>query len=533
MEMVLRHTAAVAPARDGRWDTEYAELPPFLERHLEQCGCALLRNALVCDAAQTLRAYHRVLEQHADSARACSYSMGLDLVLARSRCTDCATHPDGTTAWAANLFANLEPVIESARERGISAIVLISPCFADRDVAEVFRDEGLRRTGYSVYAFAPPAAAPAIPSPNALEMTAHLPIRYRVVNVDRPIFDLSNLELKRFVDGRSVFVVADERVMDTYGESMTAYFQRHTHLTGLMTMQGDEAAKHWNNVDGICARAFESHLGRSSLMVGVGGGIVMDVVGVAASLYRRGIAYLRIPTTLIGMVDVAVGIKHGVNFGGKKNALGTFYPPAGAVSDRRFLATLDERYLLCGLAEILKLGLVCDPALFRIIEEYGAALLRSRFTTPAPAADDLIVRAQAAMMRELQHNLFEQDKRRLADFGHTISPALEAASQYRIHHGEAVALDMLFSSAIARVKGLLSASDFTCVQRLYANLGLPAACELMTPQLVFEAFEETRRHRGGKLNLVVPARIGKGAFVQTVRPDEVASALSTLGGRAT
>jgi 3-dehydroquinate synthase len=502
-----------------------------LEHELQQSGCALLQNALVCDTAQTLRIYHRVVDEDARSARACSLSVPLDVLLDGARCTDCAAHPDDAAGWAANVFASLKPAIQCARDRGISAIVLISPCFADRNVAEAFRDEGLRATGYTVYALSPaPNAAQTVPAPNVLEMRTHLPIRYRVVNVEEALFDGSNLQLKQFVEGRRVFVVADDRIMDLYGDSMAEYLLRHTHLAGIITMKGDESAKHWKNVERVCARAFELKLERSSVMVGIGGGIVMDVVGVAASLYRRGIDYLRVPTTLIGMVDVAVGIKHGFNFSGKKNALGSFYPPLGAIADRRFLATLDERHVLCGLAEILKLGIICEPALFEIIEEHGAPLVQTRFAAPAPVANDLIIRAQAALMQELQQNLFEHDKRRLADFGHTISPSLEAASEYRVHHGEAVAIDMMFSCAIALVKGLLRIGEFKRVRSLYTNVGLPAVCDIVTAQLVEDAFEETRRHRGGNLNFVVPTAIGRGAFVQNVHANEVRAALSILNG---
>jgi 3-dehydroquinate synthase len=516
------HGVVTAPACE--WDQEYAEFPPLLEEQLQLSGCALLRNTLVCDAAQTFRAYHRLVDENAGSPRACSLSLGVDVSLERSECTG-SVH-----GWAADVFESLKPAIGSARERGISAIVLISPCFADTSVADAFRDRGLRATGYTVYALAPArSGTQRLPNPNVLEMTAHLPIRYRVVNVDR-LFDTPNAQLKHFVDGRRVFVVADERVMDLYGDRLTAYFTRGTQLAGLMTMKGHEREKHWKNVERVCARAFESSLERSSVMIAVGGGIVMDVVGVAACLYRRGIDYLRVPTTLIGMVDVAVGIKHGFNFNGKKNALGSFYPPLGAVVDRHFLATLDERHLLCGLAEILKLGIICEPALFDIIEEHGVPLVQTRFASPAEAGEDLIVRAQAAMMHELEQNLFEREKRRLADFGHTISPALEAASRYRIHHGEAVAIDAMFSCAIALIKGLLSIKDFERVRHLYAKLELPAVSNVVTPELVEDAFEETRRHRGGDLNLVVPTAIGRGAFIQRIRADEIRAALSMLGG---
>jgi 3-dehydroquinate synthetase len=361
-----------------------------------------------------------------------------------------------------------------------------------------------------------------------LELRTHLPVSYRVLNVDRPIFDIANTQLADMIGNRRVLVVADERVVDLYGAQLTSYFERHTTLAGIIAMAGNESEKHWGTVERICNGAIQSGLERSSVIVGIGGGIVMDTAGVAASLYRRGVDFLRVPTTLIGIVDVAVGIKHGFNFTGKKNALGTFYPPIGAVADRRFLKTLEGRHLRCGLAEILKLGIVREPQLFELIEDYGGELIATGFSEPSAVADEIILQAQTSMMEELECNLYEQDKRRLADFGHTISPTLEAATNYALHHGEAVAIDMLLSAAVAVVNGICAEPDFERIRRVYEGAGLPVYVESLTPDLVRTAFEETRRHRGGALNLVVPTRVGNATFVQDLTASQLRNALALM-----
>lgn len=361
-----------------------------------------------------------------------------------------------------------------------------------------------------------------------LELEAVRSISYRIVNVDEPLLRSSNPHLAQFVEGRQTFVVADDQAMLHYGDALTDYLSKTSDLVFCLSIAGRETSKHWENVQRICRHAVERRLDRSALMIGFGGGIVMDLVGVAASLYRRGIDYLRIPTTLIGIVDVAVGIKTAFNFVGKKNVLGTFYPPVGAIADRRFLQTLEKRHIACGIAEILKMGVVRDAQLFELLERHAEQLLESRFGEPADLAERILLRAQAAMMDELEPNLFESDKQRLVDFGHTVSPALETATDYTLHHGEAVAIDMLLSTAIAAVQGLCEYSCLTRLQSIYDAVGLPRTSEALTMRLIKASFDDASKHRDGNLNLVVPTAIGSATFVQSVAADNVREALRLL-----
>lgn len=361
-----------------------------------------------------------------------------------------------------------------------------------------------------------------------LELEAARPVSYSVVNVDEPVFDLSNPHLAQFVEGRQTFVLADEHVMRQYGSALSGYLSKTSDLAFCLAIEGRESSKHWETVERVCEHAVERRLDRSALMIGFGGGIVMDLVGVAASLYRRGIDYLRIPTTLIGMVDVAVGIKTAFNFAGKKNVLGTFYPPIGAIVDRRFLQTLEKRHIACGIAEIVKMGIVRDAYLFELVERHAELLMGSKFSDPADLVDRILLHAQAAMMDELEPNLFENDKRRLVDFGHTVSPALETATGYTLHHGEAVAIDMLLSTAIGAVQGLCEFSCLTRLQSVCDAVGLPRTSEALTMPLIKSAFDDASKHRDGNLNLVVPTGIGTATFVQSVATGKIREALRLL-----
>jgi 3-dehydroquinate synthase len=264
----------------------------------------------------------------------------------------------------------------------------------------------------------------------------------------------------------------------------------------------------------------------------VGGGVTLDVAGFVASIFRRGVSFVRIPTSLIGLVDVAVGIKQGINVDNKKSIVGTFYPATLNINDPTFLATLPQRHVSCGMAEIIKMAVVRDAKLFAILENVASQLIASKFQCPA-AGRDIILRAERLMMQELQPNLFESELRRLADFGHTFSPAIESASGWSINHGEAVGLDMLISTAIAREKGLCSNETLFRLHNLLRISKLPVIHPVCERQLLVNAISSAKSHRGGRVNLVVPREIGKAEFVDHVRAKEIEMALRHLRAEKT
>ena len=361
-----------------------------------------------------------------------------------------------------------------------------------------------------------------------LRVRADRSVEYAVHHLARRAFSAREHVLAELLADRAVMVVADAEIMRLHGPRLVRYFSRRTHLLYCATINGDEAAKEWGTVETICREALACGLDRNGVLVAVGGGVVLDAVGLAAALYRRGIRYVRVPTTLVGMIDVAVGIKQAVNFAGAKNLIGAFYPAQAAVVDPRFLRTLDRRHIAGGLAEIVKIAVVRDRELFELVEAAAPLLVASRFAEPREAARRIVRRAQTALIAELEPNLYEEDLRRPADFGHTFSPALECASGYALSHGEAVAIDMLLSAAIAVELGRCDPAAFARLHALCETIGLPTTHGVCEPALLERALVETRRHRGGRLNLVVPTAIGRADFVQDVPAAALAGALAAI-----
>ncbi|MET8946695.1 sedoheptulose 7-phosphate cyclase [Streptomyces sp. NPDC004542] len=380
--------------------------------------------------------------------------------------------------------------------------------------------------------------------PGGFDLRAPDGTRYRV-DLGTGVLDPHNTLLAGHLQGRRVVAFVSPTVDRLYGDRLRAYLEAHTR-PGQWTLHVIPTGEHHKTLaaaESVCALAKADGLDRHGVMLAVGGGIVADVVGFAASIYARGIRYIKVNTTLVGQVDVGVGVKTGVNALQTKNMFGAYHPAHASLNDPAFLSTLAHREIRCGLAEIVKMAVILDEDLFRTLEQHPDAFRRPGTAGhPGHAHGHLetyILRtSMRLMMEELCPNLHEHELARLVDFGHTFSPVVETAGGHRLEHGEAVAVDMALSAHLARLLGL--ADDETCerIVRLLRRIGLPvfdpATC---TPELMTQALRASWQRRGRKLHLVVPTGIGKAAFVEELEnvPGEVLvaalEALAADGGR--
>jgi len=292
-----------------------------------------------------------------------------------------------------------------------------------------------------------------------------------------------------------------------------------------------EANKTLATVADIVSVAGDSGLSRDGVIIGIGGGILLDMVGLAAMLFRRGVTHIKIGTTLVAQVDAAVGLKCGVNLGAAKNTIGGFYPPERVLTDAAFLATVATHEIRCGLAEMIKLGIVVDAELFDQIAANGTTLINSADVESTDSCW-LVDRSIASMITELNANPFEGELQRRVDFGHTISPRLEAETGYQLRHGEAVAIDMAFFSVLSNELGMLANDDLAAIFDVFAKFGIKVWHDLLGDQdLISEALSAAEAHRGRSLNLPMPTGIGTSQFVETcaeVSPAALRTATSRL-----
>ncbi|MEU3855364.1 sedoheptulose 7-phosphate cyclase [Streptomyces sp. NPDC029554] len=331
-------------------------------------------------------------------------------------------------------------------------------------------------------------------------------------------------------------IVLDAAVHALYGEQLAAYLTGWDVEFRLCVIDAHESVKVMETVFEV-VEAMDAFgvPRRHAPVLAMGGGVLTDIVGLAASLYRRSTPYLRVPTTLIGMIDAGIGAKTGVNFREHKNRLGSYHPSSLTLIDPGFLATLDARHLRNGLAEILKIALVKDAELFALLEGHGARLVEERMQPgegrAGGAALTVLSRAVEGMLEELQPNLWEHQLRRLVDFGHSFSPTVEMAALPELLHGEAVSIDMALSSVLAHHRGLLTAAELDRVLDVMHLLRLPVLHPVCTPDLMRVALADTVKHRDGWQHLPLPHGIGDAVFVNDLTQQEVEAALVTLAER--
>jgi 2-epi-5-epi-valiolone synthase len=367
---------------------------------------------------------------------------------------------------------------------------------------------------------------------DAFMMQATRNVSYSVLQLNRAVYDDDEPALPALVGRRPVLIAVDTTVDVLYGDRIRHYIDARVDVAGYVTLDSGEEHKSLTQVERVVDACIDAHFPRHGIIVGIGGGVALDIAGMAAALYRRGVSYIRVATTFLAMIDVAVGIKHAVNFRGKKNILGMFYPPMAAINDPLYLRTNSRRQLACGVAEAIKVALVADRRLFDLLEEHLPALFETHFQAPAPYAREILSRAQVAMMNELAPNLFETGLKRAVDFGHSFSPHIEAESDYMIHHGEAVAIDMLLSVAIGVRRGLCEPSLFERLHRIYGVAGLPMTDERCTVDFLSRALTDVTAHRGGDLNLLVPTAPGRYQFLQEVSDLDLQFALHAVSTKA-
>ena len=363
---------------------------------------------------------------------------------------------------------------------------------------------------------------------------ASTPISYEVALADG-LFEVGHPLLGcRDQNGRARrMVIIDGQVDALHGDRIRGYFDRAGVHCGFYCLAADEEAKTFEQVSAIAHELDSFGIARrSEPIIAIGGGILLDLVGLAASLYRRGTPYIRVPTTLIGLIDAGVGVKTAVNHGLHKNRLGTYFAPRAALCDRTFLATLEPRHIANGLAEVLKIGLIRDRVLFELLAEHGPLLeherLQGRTTRGDAAATEVIERAITGMLDELRPNLWEQQLDRLVDYGHSVSPAIEMLALPKLLHGEAVNLDMALFTAVARGRGVLSGAETRRIFGVMRDLSLPVWDPLLERSVLAQALADTVQHRGGRQRLPLPTGIGTACFVNDVTADELTAAAECL-----
>jgi 3-dehydroquinate synthase len=292
-------------------------------------------------------------------------------------------------------------------------------------------------------------------------------------------------------------------------------------VTPVLTPDGEEH-KELRSLSTIYDRLIEQRFERRSCLLALGGGVVGDLAGFAAATYLRGVPYVQVPTTLLAQVDSSVGGKTGVNHQDGKNLIGAFYQPRLVLIDVAVLQSLPRRELVAGLAEVIKYGVIDDPALFRLLEEKIEKL-----TGRDPALLAQVIETSCVIKAKVvEKDEREEDYRAVLNFGHTIGHALEAATNYqRFLHGEAVGIGMVQAAAISAQYGFCDQRSLERIRKLIRRAGLPVEIPReVSMQSLVQAMQVDKKTAGGEVKFVMCAGIGKTCF-HSLTPGEILVAL--------
>ncbi|MBC8092952.1 MAG: sedoheptulose 7-phosphate cyclase [Pseudonocardia sp.] len=366
----------------------------------------------------------------------------------------------------------------------------------------------------------------------SFHVEGHEKIDFSLTYVDG-VFAIPNTELAdRYREFGRCLMVVDQTVHGLYGDRIRAYFAHHGIDLTVHAVQIREVDKTLRTLESIVDAFGAFGLVRQEPVLVVGGGLTTDVAGFACATYRRRTNYIRIPTTLIGLIDASVSIKVAVNHGKAKNRLGDYHASSDVLLDFSFLGTLPTDQVRNGMAELIKIAVVGHGGIFERLEKYGEDLLATRFGhldgTPElrQIAHELTYDAIDSMLALEVPNLHELDLDRVIAYGHTWSPTLELAPDRPLFHGHAISIDMAFSATLAQLRGYISVGDRDRVLGLMSRLGLAIDSPHLNPELLISATEAIVQTRGGLQRAAVPRPIGECFFVNDLTDDELERSLA-------
>jgi len=310
--------------------------------------------------------------------------------------------------------------------------------------------------------------------------------------------------LESQIRGRDLLIVTDATVGKLYLAKLTGSFSQRR-IAECILPDGEQH-KTLQTAAWVLDALVANKMNRDATVLALGGGVVGDVAGFAASCYQRGVGYVQMPTTLLAQVDSSVGGKTGVNHSGGKNLIGAFYQPQAVIADTDALGTLPDREFKSGLAEVIKHGVVWDPMFFTWLEKRIPRLLaRDTEALTYAIGRSCEIKATVVGRDEREHNL-----RAILNFGHTFGHAIETATSYEKYlHGEAVALGMIIAADLSCRLGMIDAAVKERLRDLLAQAGLPTEAPRISAARAYELMQMDKKVLGGAIRLVLLERLGR------------------------
>ena len=319
---------------------------------------------------------------------------------------------------------------------------------------------------------------------------------------------LKNLlkDLKKKPLGNKYVIITDATVKKKYGNKILQQFAKNKLNAIMLSFPAGEKSKNRSTVVKLHDAMIATGCGRDTCVIALGGGVVGDVAGFVAATLCRGVNYVQVPTTLLAMVDSSVGGKVGVDTKDAKNIIGAFHQPKKVVADINFLKTLPKKELQRGLAEVIKHAIIADVKLFSYLHEHMGKILNKNLHV----LEQVIQKNCKIKAQVVQKDEKESGMRKNLNFGHTIGHAIESVTNYRVPHGEAIAIGMVAETKIAQKKGMITKKQYQAITDILEKAKLPIKLPKNSPILqIIKATRKDKKARGGIPEYVLPTGIGK------------------------
>lgn len=346
---------------------------------------------------------------------------------------------------------------------------------------------------------------------------------YNII-IGSKILTASGRFIKKLNIGQDAYIVTNKLINSKYGKVLRDSFKKNKLTTKFKIVPDSEKSKSMDVALSIIKDISGYDKNRNVFIVAFGGGVIGDLAGFVASIYKRGIPYVQIPTTLLAQIDSSIGGKTGLDLETGKNLIGAFYQPRLVISDINLLKTLSLRQRRSGLAEAIKYGIIRDQTLFHFIENNYTHLLCAR-----EKKIEFLVRRCSQIKAQIVAKDEREKKniRIILNFGHTFAHAIEAATQYRrYNHGEAVAIGICYAAALSLRLGLLKENLYYRIIRTVTNVGLPKKTRGIALAKIIAAHYRDKKFLGKKNRFVLIKNIGQPLIKENIRLEMIKSVLS-------
>lgn len=325
---------------------------------------------------------------------------------------------------------------------------------------------------------------------------------YEVLVGEKIIFKVGELIKQKLNCCCKIVLVCDELVFKLFGDVVVKSLEKAGFLVLIFTLKGEEKSKNFENLNLLYSFLFKNNIKRKDLIVALGGGMVGDFAGFCAATYLRGIKFVNIPTTLLAQVDSSIGGKTAVNLKFGKNLVGIIRSPFLVVCDIFFLKTLSFRMFNSGMSEIIKMASIFSKDLFKILAKEKISNV----------LEDVIAKSIKIKKDVVEQDEFEKNVRMKLNFGHTVGHALEKALNFKMHHGEAVAVGMCFITKQSLKFGITNFKDYSKLKLLLEKYSLPTETDVNF-NLIFENIKADKKIFGDEINFCVMKKIGEGQII--------------------